>query len=1291
MRTSSSKHFESRDRRCTVACVRKRALVGGLSAALLLAPSASRAQSDVTPALPNVLILLDTSGSMERFNNAGLPTVAPWKTSAEKTRWVEALEVLGGSIQGYALLNEPRTSGSGSDFNAEYSLSGAPAYDLDYVLPHYRPLSNNCAIGPSLGKTWPKDWNTWGASSFGFRKWSGSALGTVGSCGLTDYKSDGLGLLDTYRDQARFALMTFDTANSPLTGWNGTSQIPSDGMKGQWSYFPGWNGTGAADPSYGWPAGCGIDPVTLKDRVNELGARNPAAPPWEGPLVPFAADDKTDALRTVNDRIRYAMLAARPYGATPLAPMLADAQYYMTKDPQGPTSDPAGQCRGKFIILITDGFPNSDLRPQCEDSADPKAAATWPKCDTKTGISKGCCPSKRAEDVAYELANPTDPTQKIQTFVVGFALSDDKGSPVDCSAIDPAGTACSSTTLDPKYKPCCTLHQIAYNGGTSRALLASDAATLRTALKDAMAAVTKQTSTSRTVPVFSSTAGGGAAEFRSSFRVNAFGPWTGILERIRWQCSTTGALGSSPVAVDKSKGDDYENNLTKMTSRNFLTYDGTGVGAKSTDTLRPNLPTTETDGIAAAVPTLVAGAGSTFVASVSPQMMNLTTPCADTTTPAECRTKLLNYALALPQPKPLWLSRTAIPLGDIYHATPVPVGPPSAFLRDESYTAYRNNPLVANRIPFMLSATNDGLLHSFKTSIASDSDPEAELYGFIPPAVLTSIGAQYGGAHALLLDAAPVVKDVAFAPVGSGSSRPWGRTGSDARGGNGTWKTVAVGALTSGNPGYYALDVTDSKNPKMLWQLTTYRDAGATTPPPYDLFGQLPGTPAIGTVYVDDGGVKVETPVAFLPGGSGTRFAPGLCNRWPRPGSVPPPPDMTTTPRSRVGCWTGPGNSFTIVRLWDGKILKTFRNNPTGSDGVHPAETSSATSRWYATGKASGLILDGAGNWPTIDSPITGAVGLYPGAIGAVTTRAFVGDYDGTLWKVDVSDPKPENWSFSIFHDAYFPGDSANTVQSAWGPVAVPPVLSVDRFGDVVVNYATGDQNNFSTTNLNHVYSITERTTIGTGGVKSFVPKLNWHIKLAAGITPTGPLSLFDANLFFSTFVPGVSGATACLNGQGVLWGVHYLDADSTVLNDDLTPVPRGRHTIATVGGVAEAPAGECPAKTATTGIANIDTTNKAMYRCIVLDPGTIVFGAGITQRPSCVAEASSATGIDPYTGASTTHSTISDSSVGEFQLVAQTGPAGAAATGGVTKTYTRTLVPPTSTTRIDSWAAIVE
>lgn len=1289
----SSNIPETRDRRSAGRSLRRHALVGGIAAAVLLAPAASRAQSDVAPPLPNVLILLDTSGSMERLPNSSLPAVTAGATTAtERTRWIQALEVLGGGIADYSMLNVPRVAG---DFANEYGLGGSSPYDLGYYLNHYRPLSGGCTIGAnslSTTKTWPLDWNTWGVSDFGFRRLSGSALGTIGSCGPADFKTDGLGILDTFRDQARFALMTFDTATDPKSGYNGT-HLPVDGMTGLWSYYPGWNGVGTASPTYGWPAGCAVDLTTRDTHLFELGARNPSAPPWEGPLIPFAATDTTTALREVNERIRYAMYAMRPYGATPLAPMLADAQYYYWDDPNGPKADAYGSCRGDFIILITDGFPNSDLRPSCESSTDPKAAATWPSCDTSTG-GGGCCPTKRPQDITYDLANPPSGKPAVKTFVVGFALSDETGAPVDCSLVDPSKGDCSSSTLDPKYKPCCTLHEMAYNGGTNRALLASDTTSLRAALIKAMSDATRTTTTSRTIPVFtgasSATAGAGQYEFHSSFKVNAFSAWSGVLERIRWECGTTSAgFTASPVLLDPARGDDFANNLVKQgTNRNFYTADATTISARSGDSLRPFF-TTPDDGLTPAAPGVTTGTGSSFVTSVSTAALELTTSsCTDAASLDECKAKYLNYALALPQPKSTFLDRVSIPLGDIYHATPVQVGPPSDFLRDESYTLFRNSKAI--RQPFMLAATNDGILHAFKTNVTSDTDP-VELWGFIPPAVLPHISKQYGGAHALLLDAAPVVKDVAFGTTSSAT--PWGRSRADARGGNANWRTVAVGGLTTGR-GYYALDITDPTRPVMLWQLTKFKDAAGAEA---DLFGTYPGTPAIGTVYYKDPSASqpVETPVAFLPGGEGTQFKTGTCARWKAP---PTTGDTLTTARTNVRCWTGPGNSFTVVRLADGKILRRFSTDPNGDSSTgRPPELSGATAKFLVAGKQD-IVKDTTAaatstGFTPIDAPLTGAVALYPAATGAVTTRAFVGDIDGDLWKLDVSDVDPKNWRFELFHDAYFPGDSANTNPAAWGPVAVPPVLSVDRFGDIVVDYATGDQSNFSVANMNHVYSVTEKVTLDVSGAKTTKPTVNWHLRFPNGITPTGPMSLFSGTLFFSTFTPDTASSDACLRGQGTIWGVDYLDVEPGITNSDGSPIPMGRHvnvTTATPSSSTDPSTLSCPAS-----YTNRDarSTFSQYFRCIPLDPGTIVFGAGVTQRPSCVSTPSSAIGIDPYTGSSASHSTITDISIGDFQLVAQTGPSksGSTSSGSSTATITRPLTAPLSSTRIDSWAAIIE
>ncbi|MEO7094290.1 MAG: hypothetical protein ABI175_13625, partial [Polyangiales bacterium] len=154
-------------------------LVGLASAAsiFVVATSAS-AQTDVTPPLPNVLILLDTSGSMERMPDGSLPkkddgtpmTAGAIATSA-RNRWVSALEVLGGNIQNYKAVAIDRAT---TDFKNEYGLGGADPYDATYSLYHYRPLSNDCTIGSSAltkNATWPDAWSTWDLSSFGWRKW----------------------------------------------------------------------------------------------------------------------------------------------------------------------------------------------------------------------------------------------------------------------------------------------------------------------------------------------------------------------------------------------------------------------------------------------------------------------------------------------------------------------------------------------------------------------------------------------------------------------------------------------------------------------------------------------------------------------------------------------------------------------------------------------------------------------------------------------------------------------------------------------------------------------------------------------------------------------------------------------------------------------------------------------------------------------------------------------------------------------------------------------------------------
>jgi type IV pilus assembly protein PilY1 len=1310
--------------------------------ATLGATNAAHAQMDVAPPLPNVLILLDSSGSMERKPDGTLPAITTTTASTDttqKSRWISALEVLGGGFKNYSAIQVPRDT---TDFVNEYQLlNGATPvqpYDYGYYLPHFRPMANGCTPGPSVSKSWSYTYGvapTFGATDFGWRSYVGgttplSALSSSVCASATDpaQVQDTLGILTTFQSQARFGLMTFDSQPASNTGYPSNIQNAADGVNGQWSYFPGWNG-GTSAVAHGWPNLCDVHTPPATPPEYEVGARNPGAPPWEGPLIPLANSDSASVLSQVNNQIRYAMFAQRPYGATPISPMMQDAYYYFRGDPNGPSAlDPQNACRGSFIILITDGFPNQDLRPGCESNANPALANTVPLTPpvaggppgcSSTGTA-GCCPSMRAQDIAYQLANPPTGTQPIKTFVVGFAVSNDAGTPIaGCDTMNPVtdcppapisctsnanctsvGGVCNLTpgtdgygTCKDNRTACCTLHQIAYQGGTNRAFIATSADTLRSALVSAMSSATASTSTSRTVPVFArvssaSTANATQFQFQSSFKVSPFGAWQGTLERLRWQCVTSGSVTSAAQQTFSSAlGDDFAQNLNSApTARNFCSWNGVVAGTGSvtahgsSDTVRPNIDPTDLDGVDMVHGVSIAGTGPGFVTNgnmtstvMAIDPLCMPNPTDVTPNPDGCKTKYLNYALGQHQPTTTWATREGNALGDIYHATPVNVGPPSSYIRDESYTSFRQAQNA--RPPMLLVSTNDGMIHGFREDVTTLG--QNELWAFVPPAVMPQIPAIYGGGHALLMDASPVLRDVAFAPAGT-TVKPYGRARVDVRASKANWRSVVVGGLSSGG-GYYALDVTDPTSPTFLWQITTANKL--------PLFGSAPGTPAIGVVYYRNTASEepIETPVAFLPGGSDVPWTnTRSCQRW----------NTTTLPantRTSTRCFSGAAQSLTVVRLYDGKILRTFRNDPNGdgqsktsSSTNHPIETNSPTSLLNAAGVV--------GTYAKIDSPISGTIATYPAATGTVTTRAFVGDLDGTMWKADVSAVDPSAWTFSIFHDAY--GLETTNAAMMGQPIATAPVITVNRVGDITTLYATGDQNTFASTNVNHVWSVTEKVVTTSSGT-TFPTTTNWHMRFDNGLTPTGPLTLFNEMVYFSTFSPDAAAAGACLNGSGMLWSVHYLDAESSsstlpkagfVLGTGETVGPGttgSGYMIPTncrIGGTASAP----------TQVSNQPSTG-GNFRCIQLDQGSIVFGAGVTSRPTCV-DSTGSISTDPYTGATSTHQQVSAVNPGSFELVVQTGPkAGTGAGGSSTKTLPRTLIAPVTQTRIDSWAAIVE
>lgn len=141
-------------------------------------------------------------------------------------------------------------------------------------------------------------------------------------------------------------------------------------------------------------------------------------------------------------------------------------------------------------------------------------------------------------------------------------------------------------------------------------------------------------------------------------------------------------------------------------------------------------------------------------------------------------------------------------LGDIIDSQAIYVKGPQFVYTDTGYADYALN--NASRIGMVYVGANDGMLHAFK---ASDG---AEAWAYAPSLILPNLytlaDKNYSGNHAYFVNATPRQGDVYY---------------------DGAWHTILVGGLGRGGRGYYALDVTSTTTPKVLWEFTSDTSKGA--------------------------------------------------------------------------------------------------------------------------------------------------------------------------------------------------------------------------------------------------------------------------------------------------------------------------------------------------------------------------------------------------------------------------------------------------------------------------------
>jgi len=355
--------------------------------------------------------------------------------------------------------------------------------------------------------------------------------------------------------------------------------------------------------------------------------------------------------------------------------------------------------------------------------------------------------------------------------------------------------------------------------------------------------------------------------------------------------------------------------------------------------------------------------------------------------------------------------------------------------------------------------------------------------------------------------------------------------------------------------------------------------------------------------------------------------------------------------KGKIPCYSGSAvkaRSLTIVRLDTGAIVQTFRQS--AAEVTLPAPVI---------------------NVSQLDSPITGQPVAFPADAGAVADRIFVGDQDGSLWKVDLSSQTPSDWKMTLFFDAYAKTPGYNVGQ----PIATPAILSVNDRNEITVNLSTGDQDALGAapSMVNYVWSLTEKpVALSNGDTGSFKTTVNWYKPLSAGERVTGPMVLFNSMLFFSTFKP-TSGA--CSVGESIIWSMDYIRPASGV---DSGGAPTG--AFATIDPTAVS----ISVDDQLLGLQAGDPTDRAA-----------VFGVSLVQKPTCRVNDSSA--VNQYLGYRS-HTALTDVTPGTFQLMFHIGGAspsssvpGVSQSQGNANALAMDLPAPQSFSRVDSWAAIVE
>lgn len=376
-------------------------------------------------------------------------------------------------------------------------------------------------------------------------------------------------------------------------------------------------------------------------------------------------------------------------------------------------------------------------------------------------------------------------------------------------------------------------------------------------------------------------------------------------------------------------------------------------------------------------------------------------------------------------------------LGDIINSSPVYVGPPRAFNRDQSpypiddlYSEFSANANARRQVVYV--GANDGMLHGF------DAETGAEVMAYVPNVIidasneysnkLTSFTSPFY-LHDYYVDLSPRLNDVYMRPSTSDSKQ---------------WMTTLVGGLGAGGKGYFALNVTDPDTQfasqaaaagAALWEFTDEDDTY-----PLDAAGDPIGG-AVGAITdfngnpVKDLGYSLSLPIITLSNEVDT----DTLNEW-------------------VAIFGNGSNSTSGIAT----LFVLFMDK--GLDG------------WGTPGDFV-KITTGAGV-PLPGEQLEG----YPNALGTPTAvdrdlngtvdLVYAGDRLGNLWRFDLEDSNSANWSATRLFTATYDDGGTDVLQPI---LSQPLAVKHPQQTGFLITFGTGSfiaEEDGSDTSIQSIYTI---------------------------------------------------------------------------------------------------------------------------------------------------------------------------------------------------------------------------